>query len=456
MTTTPSSSHISDFRQQKRTDSRADKPDMFPGFDFQIDSPTPSPRKRRRQAYSKLIRLFLQNTRDRLDTIRDVIKDESELHFRLIRPQSEAVIETFGNSMPRNQPIRFLEESNDEQKRQFIDFAFADATKSLENESSDSSANGRSENAAQTYLNSLFAAVGYSRITTTPRPEPSQETFLSRYVFNPLLSVWNSTRNAFFANNGNNVKIVDDDMPSENESASLRADFSNNLNIPKANMRNNVSNSTNIQTSKSNNSLPLIQITTNNVTNVLIANDTIIETNENRVNVSQITLDTVNSSLNASDDQIGGDRKPRNTVPGTAEDAVTAFRGAFLRYSKDAPDSTLLEHSNEYKEDLELQENHSNGLQSSKLIDTTVFSGNLFDDNSTSHIQVVPGKKDITTEFANEITTAASTIDENTETNVKSFGENAGILILEIFGTVIGLTWRAIREIPNYFRSNQN
>lgn len=446
LTTPPSSSHISDFRQQKRTDSRADKPDMFPGFDFQVDSPTPSPRKRRRQAYSKLIRLFIQNTRDRLDTIRDVIKDESELHFRLNRPQGETV-EIIDDSMPESGSIRFLDETNDEQNRKFIDFAFADATSS---DSENDTGGASSDVAAQTYLNSLFAAIGYSRVATTPKPESSQDNIFARYVINPLLNVWNSTRDRLFLNNENigNEAVVRDDIMSDDQTTIFRVNFFDNRNDSNIKMQTKLENITNVEANKANNSsLPHIENTSNNVTNIPITNGTIV--GNGKVNVSQTTLDAVD----INDDHVGGDKKPRNTAPGNVDDAAAAFRSAFLRYSKNTQNPA--ERLPDIGENYRLPKNHSNDPKNSNFIDGTLFSGNLFDENS-SHIQVVPGKKNEINESINDITTIANDIDEATEVCAKSFGENAGILILEIFGTVIGMTWRAVSEIPNYFNSNQN
>lgn len=427
---------------------------MFPGFDFQTDLPTPSPRKRRREAYSKLLRLFLQNTKDRLDEIRDVIKDESESHFNLNRPQSDKIQST-DDSMSKSDPFRFSEENNDEQKRKFIDFAFADAT-STSHDSEDT--NGvNNDDAAKTYIKSLFAAVGYSRMTTTPAPTTQQENIFSRYVLNPLFNAWNTTRERFYLVNGNNSEM-EDITSAADQSAIFRVNFYDNHGNSKETIQNNFKNSfknksiTDIGRDKSIESLPLIQITSKNVTNVLITNETIVETIENKVNVSQTTLDAVDTN----GDHVGGDKKPRNTVAGTVDDAAAAFRGAFLRYSKHHRNGTAnASRDHEHDENSRNLKNHSNEEKSSKFIDGTLFAGNLFDGNS-SHIQVVPGKKNKTNELMNEITTIANDFDETTDVTAKSFGENAGILILEIFGTIIGMTWRAVSDIPNYFGSNQN
>lgn len=465
MTTTPSSRHISDFRQQKRTDSRADKPDVFPGFD--LDSPTPSPRKRRRQAYSKLIRLFLQNTRDRLETIRDVIKDESELHFRLARPLGVETDVNAASAMGQMAKIRFAGENNDDDaNRQFIDLAFADATDSHESAKIVSVENESSDKVTQTYLNSLFAAIGYNRITTTPSSpidgtETLQGNIISRYLINPLLSAWNSTRDRFNWNNANadDDRTLNDNNATDGETTIFRVNFFDNTDIKTKTHTNSSSSNTNKDPNPNrvdnfNYSLPLIQLTANNVTSVMPTNETTMQANANKVNGSQSILDNDDIGV----DHNGNDKKPRN-APATAaaadtvkDAAAAAFRNAFLKYSN------YMQHPMEYakfnttSEYAKFTQDHFDEMKSDKLLDGGFFASDLFDTNS-SHIQVVPSKKLNINESLSESATSANNVDDNIESNTKTFAENAGILILEIFGTVIGATWRAVADIPNYFQA---
>lgn len=446
---------------------------MFPGFDLLEDSTTPSPRKRRRQAYSKLIRLFLQNTKDRIQTIRDVIRDEGDLHFRLTRPPS-GMGKNIGDSMEHNDEIRF---SDDDENRQFIDFAFADATDPNEPESVvDIMEEGR-DKAAQTYLNSLFAAVGYSRITTTTaNPIESDATtqngnILTRYLINPLLSAWNSTRAQFNLNNAssdNDDRSDGNNNSNENDAqtAIFRVNFFDNRDNIKPKMLTNSGSDTNKKSNENhvdnfNYSLPLIQHTPNNVTNVILTNETTTMTmslkeNANKVNMSQSML---NVDEYIGDDHIGADKKPRNTVgaEATVEDAAAAaFRNAFLKYSN------YMQHPMEYanfdtsSENVKFTQDNSNEMKSDKLVlDGAFFAGNSFDTNS-SNIQMVPSKKQKTNGSMSNgnSTTIANSVIDSTESSAKSVGENAAILILEIFGTVIGMTWRAVSEIPSYFNAN--
>lgn len=483
------------------------------------DSTTPSPRKRRRQAYSKLIRLFLQNTKDRLDTIRDVIRDESELHFRLTRPPGEepAPPSTHPKPTEQSEKIRF----SDDENRQFIDFAFADTTNADEMlENIDKIENAPRDSAAQqTYLNSLFAAVGYRRITTTTAnpiasdDETTSSSIIGRYLINPLVSAWNSTRERFNWNsaghgdnddrddNGNDDNNDDDDDNAKRISSSstsignsdasdgqtmlFRVNFFNNRrdNITPNMHTNSKSDAPNKEPNENrvdnfNYSLPLNRLTPNNVTDDMPTNETMaaLQVNANNANVSQTMVDVDY----IGNDHSGSDKKPRNTVnPDTAsrmahrgvEDAVEAFRNAFLKYSNYMQQQNSTEYA---KFDTSTSENAkftrrqgSHAMNNGKLLDgsggggdgdaaAAFFAGNLFETNS-SHIQVVPSKKLKTNASISENVTIANDVDGIAiELPAKSFAENAGILILEIFGTVIGMTWRAINGIPNYLNAHHN
>ncbi|XP_031626082.1 uncharacterized protein LOC116342558 [Contarinia nasturtii] len=456
LTTTPPSSHISDFRKQKRTDSRADKPDMFPGFDLQLDSTTPSARKRRRQAYSKLIRLFLQNTKDRLDTIRDVIKDEGESNFRMAQPQSDDLTE----SMELNADIRF----SDDENRQFIDFAFADAT----DDNQEKMENNGIEHASQTYLNSLFAAIGYSRITTTPKPIESNETTqsntIARYFINPLLSAWDFTRQRFNLDGASNSDADFD----ENDEINGHTSSIFRVNFFEPQIRTNFTSVTNKESNENNVnnfnfSLPLTQHTSNNVTNVMqttIKTTTtatmttmMVEENANKVNANRSSAPDVDYN----NDHHGSDKKPRNTLKNrnSVEDAAEAFRNAFLKYSNYMQDSTEDANIDTVTvENVQFEQNNSNEMKSDKLLDGARFAGILLDANS-SHIQMVPNKKLKTNGSMSENVINNFENDDNTELTAKSFGEKSAVLLLEIFGTVIGMTWRAVSEIPNYFNAQK-
>lgn len=117
-------------------------------------------------------------------------------------------------------------------------------------------------------------------------------------------------------------------------------------------------------------------------------------------------------------------------------------------------------------------QNNRNEMKSDKLsLDGVLFGGNFLNEMNASHVQVVPNKKhkpnpntngsmsdSVMTTTTLEMKTLmpnANNADATAESNARSFGENAGILILEIFGTIIGMTWQALTEIPDYFRQNR-
>lgn len=436
------------------------------------DQPTLSPRKRRRQAYSKLIRLFLENTRERLDTIRDVIKDESELHFRLTSTPLNEISKMKSNDlMTPNNEMQLSDGNSDTQNRHFIDFAFADATNINESSGGEKVESATADNSRE-YLNSLFAAVGYSRITTTtPNPmeydETSHNSIISRYFLKPVLSIWNTTRQRFYSNNENDKSSFNENnSTSDRQTAVFRVNFTPNDTI-KPKIHTNLKNTSNNMPHENradnfNYYLPLIwRIVTNNVTSVMPTNETTPKIdNRNNMNASNSMLDV---------DYIGDDRtsnakKTRNTHNFSTEDAAAAaFRIAFLKYSNS------MQHSMEYaktnksnvpfirfdRNATSTQDNLNIGMTSGKLLDGTFLTSNLFDTNS-SYIQIVPNKKRKTNNSMGESITISDGFDDSVKLNDKSFGKNAGILILEIFGTIIGMTWQAISEIPNYFQHHNS
>lgn len=448
---------------QRKTDSRADKPDTFPGFDLHDDSTTLSPRKRRRQAYSKLIRLFIENTRDRLETIRDVIKDESELHFRLTQPQNDAssdIIETKTNGK-----IWYSNENDDEENRKFIDLAYTDAT------NSDESANNAND-VTQTYLNSLFAAVGYSRVTsTTSAPviveqnDMPQDSIITRYILNPLFRIWYSALEPSETTETDELIDIESNVNSANSKTHItQVFFDNNDNDTESKMQTKHQNTNKmdeeVNESRINNfnySLPLIQLSPNNDENTTIAmalllddKDNMNNVNINRSNVHNVTVDDTQNKSN---------KKPRNTAKSTIEEAASAFQNAFYKYSNNI--QRPMENSKHGMSDAAVSNvnerlTDAKTVYSNELLDGELFVGNIFDANASTNIQVVASKKQKPHEFVENQHNDGIIIANSNETTatMKSFSANAGILILEMFGTVIGMTWHAIAQIPNYLNGN--
>lgn len=473
LTTTPPTSHVSDFRGQRKTDSRADKPDTFPGFDLHEDGTTVSPHKRRHQAYSKLIQLFIVNTKDRLETIRDVIKDESELHVRLVQPPyMETGANANGNGDGKNDKIRFLEETNYASQRQFIDTAYG-----AENDANEMANDGN--NVTQTYLNSLFAAIGYSRITptsttTTTTAAPiimEQDNLIARYVLNPLFRIWYSalpmsdpgehqqndvelirtaplTRTehrkrptpALKINDGN---IVDMDTITKMKSDRLMDKTVNGSYVDGFNYR-----------------VPLVRLSSNstNATVPMASLDDIFDVEVDGMNnVSHGEL----KRSNANDDIKSLVSRPLPSV--AIHDAASAFRNAFYKYSNYMQRPILHRSSGNVSHTAavtsvsgKLSETHSES--STDLLDANVILGNIAD-AKPGHIQVIRAKQHRPHEnAATDGYVDDGLAEERTEATAteplsapNSFGENAGVLIFEMIGTVAGMTWNALTQLPTYW-----
>lgn len=411
LTTTPSSTHIIDYRKQRRTDSRAEKPDVFPGFDFHEDSTTPSPRKRRRQAYSQLIRLFIQNTRDRLDTIRDVIKDESELHFHMTKPSSQTRENINGQA-------HFLNGNDDSANRQFIDLAFTDASMNDEKPANIAQfSNEDVKNSSRTYLNSLFAAVGYSRIATTPSPsEINDGNIITRYVLSPIFKLWFKTREHF--NSGEN----DENGTHGNSSTEFDVNFANDDDESETNQ-------------KTSYSLPFMIPSLNNETSVFVNNSDVYRSE---------SIDAF--SQNKNERFIYNEKD----IYSVEEVAATAFQNAFYKEISDM-DQIKQKHNNKSNAPFQsvklmrFDKNKNNELMSTDLL----LSRSI--DRNSSNIQVVPSKKSKPDQISSE--DGAFKRVAGIASNEKGFAENAGILVLEILGTVVGSAWKALTQIPNYLMS---
>lgn len=411
LTTTPSSSHIIDYRKQRRTDSRADKPDVFPGFDFHEDSTTPSPRKRRRQAYSQLIRLFIQNTRDRLDTIRDVIKDESELHFHMTKPSGE-IQKNF------NGQAHFLNENDDNANRQFIDLAFTDASMNDDKTANIAQfSNKNTENSSRTYLNSLFAAVGYSRVATTPSPsEIDDGNIITRYVLSPIFRLWFKAREQFNFDSGEN----DENDTHGNSVTEFDVNFPND-----DDNSDRYSNDETKTNRKSSYSVPFMIQSLNNETSVF--------SNNTDVHGSK-SIDTLSQNN-------------ENVTFSVEEVAATAFQKAFYKETSDM-DPMKQKHNNKSNAPAQsAQFIRFEKNENSEIMNKDFLFGRLFDRN-LSNIQVVQSKKSKLDRISSEDGDFKRVA--GIETNNKGFGENAGILVLEILGTIVGSAWNALSQVPNY------
>lgn len=490
LTTTPSASHISDFRQQRRTDSRADKPDTFPGFD--LEEITLSPRKRRRQAYSQLIRGLLEKTRERLETIRDVVKEEKQLRFQLDSDDDES-----GEMRDVDEAVSIFEftdpDANDDES---VRFTFAnDANDDASHVSSISSA--YTPSVPQKYFSSLLDAIGFNRIVVpSPSIAPSAQaknengqsdgdSILATYLFNPVLDIWRLARKKFNFNlnerNGDAAAAANtndandaDDVNSDDElqltivyADSKMAEAGDGTSGGNGNAKTDERNGN--ENDNINQLLPPLSAESSynddsKIENMPSPNNGITKLNDNgngNVVVGDANDGRNNDSRMHNNNKRNAPSTSSSSSPPTSnhiERAAQAFQNAFFKYSNYMP-TTSSSSTTSTHDALPTTNVHGPSQKSTSMhndvIDGTDGNGLLanFLDDSRSNIQIVPsGKSKI-----NETTaSAAADVDDKHPNSKRQSLESAGILVLEMFGTVIGLTWGAFSHVQSYFNNNRN
>lgn len=117
----------------------------------------------------------------------------------------------------------------------------------------------------------------------------------------------------------------------------------------------------------------------------------------------------------------------------TLERASRAFQNGFLQYSN-------------YK----MISMPSNESTNERITLTSLSS--FIDDKPTSNIQMVPKRNE---SEENSIEFDYDEIDSMHQSNQES-AESFGFLVLEMFGTVVGLTWGAISQVHNFLTNGNN
>lgn len=455
LTTTPSYSHVSNFRDQPRTDSRADKPDIFPGFDL-TDETTPSPHKRRRQAYSLLLRMFIEKTRERLETIRDVVKDEPGLHFQLIRPGDDDGDDVSPTSARLRASAAVAEGSD---SMELIDFDSEDIDDL--NESNDSIR----PNLPAAYFSSLLTAIGFKRVPKQPMENEKQTSsdnngnVITTYLLNPLLNIWHQAREKL--NFNSNYRSVDSGKNNGNENAIGKSTLNSfeiveerKLNINAENTENNTNTTraldeetvvilessivTTIEPSLS--SLSTDDDGSTSLPFKLSANKRSFNTasigsginNDGTQNTGNLNGNNGNNRTESIDSSDSDDITILNEIVLNADSnvqrAATAFQNAFFNYA-----------------------NYNGGNNGNKTSDASATNSTFAELNSLpnglldgflndqmSNIQVIPLDK------YNHSMHSAS------DDRHSSSAQTAGIFVLEMFGTVIGLAWGAFSQVQNW------
>lgn len=472
LTTTPSASHISDFRQQRRSDSRADKSSTFPGYD--LEYVTLSPRKRRHQAYSQLIRGLLEKTRERLETIRDVVKEEKQLRFHL----------------------RTDEHENDAAKLYSVDdevsiFEFTNPDGNDDENGNDDVSHFSPIPSTYTsavprkYFSSLLSAIGFNRVMSSSantsdsmtknqnvQENGSGDGIFATYLFNPVLGIWDSARKKFNFNlngrngdaaNVNNATDAHDDNSDELQLTILYTDSDTVRGSASGNAKNteyNGNGNDNI------NQLPLLLplLSAESSYN----NDTKIE-NMPSSNNDITKLNSTHNNISVDGSRMHNNNK-RNAPSSNIERAAHAFQNAFFKYSNYMPTtSTSSNNTSTSTHDATATNVHGQVLGPSNKLkyvhnavgtDGDGLLANFLDD-TPSNIQIVASEKSkmngtVTATTTTTTSSAAANGNDKHPNSKRQSLESAGILVLEMFGTVIGLTWGAFSHLQSYFNNNRN
>lgn len=336
-TTTTIPTHISDFRNLPRSDSRANKPDVFPGFDF-IEEPTTVRIITPIDFYTKFIGGIVYQGRHAYEQIVNNLQNY-EINRRAKQTTAQKLV-----YIPAEEIVQPTEKMP-------VAAVAADDNKPKAS---------KEQNWTKKYFSSLLTAVGFNKLQNASDPEfRSKILATSATYINPLLNLW---KTATIKLNSERDTTIPQQHQQYNKSADIESDTYNTPSYP-------------LQFNDS--------IKTNIVSNP--------------------------SSL--------------------------AFRYAFSKYLN------LI--SKGYRHDDE----NKTISENSKLSGVPLGDVNL-NNNNTMGVDV-----DFPIERIDERTDEDNDDDESNENSNYDAG-NFGIFILEIFGTVIGLTWGAFSQLQNLFTQN--
>ncbi|XP_037039209.1 trigger factor-like [Bradysia coprophila] len=344
LTTTETPTHISDFRNLPRSDSRAIKPDIFPGFDF-LDEPTTMRPKTPLDFYGKVIGGLVNRGRQTYERIVNNLQ-KFEINRRASLSQKLEYL-------PVVQRIVATTESVPE-STEFFDEKFKSS---------------KEHNWPKKYFSSILTAVALNKLRNASDPE-----YLSKVVgatatyINPLLNVW--------------------------KRATLQLNFRRNTTVLYQQKHNN-----------------------DTISNITYPSPTLQQPTNESIGVTNL-VSNPSSSL--------------------------GFRYAFSKYlnliSKGYGDAdeneTIAELSDGVPSgDVNLNNNNTMGVNAVAFPIERIDERNDDDDDADDD--------DIQ---AND--------DNDDELNENGNDDNFGIFILEIFGTIAGLTWGAFSQLQNLFAQN--
>lgn len=215
--TTEKASHVSDFRGQQRTDSRADKPDSFYGFDF-IEVPTTVRTKTRTEIYTQLIGGILNNVRERIT----LAVEKNSMNLQNLRNYpavkvDEISVKKLDKKSSLNEETREDEKNNDESiTTDFEGLSLDDEDNVNVSDINIESDNGNNKNVdiLSTFLSSLFlnknnrmAAGG--DISYLNSDIKKKMDAIKDFLLNRLVDVWSLTSKHFNFNKFANITETD-------------------------------------------------------------------------------------------------------------------------------------------------------------------------------------------------------------------------------------------------------
>lgn len=479
LTTTPSTSHISNFRNQPRSDSRAYKPDTFPGFDLQDDS-TPSSVHRRRQAYSHLLRSFIQKTRERIETIREVARHERVLAQakRLAMSNNiNAINPVLGDNDEPIQIVDLTSNKNSDDDNDDDDDAQIEEYLAQLNSATDNMSNENDESAPKKYFTTLLTTAGLQTVMyISPNDEsesvesPSNEpSFIAAYVFNPLTNLWKTARNNFnlnylnvFNGSGSAYATTTASINESNSYTNTNNGENNDEEIafnPPDNMLNGNA-TVFVYTNNANHSLPFkLNANTANMKEIV----------EEKSHFERATLafqnafykyagvgrhratvnDNNNGNGNDNDDAIDVNEGQSDREDDDAIATATAATTTTVSAATATEITEKISNNSHSFQALPLTEAHSPNVNLTSYENHTQFYGIVNNNTKTTktstespNIQIIPSHQNLIMKQQNNRTLMAA---------IPNAAESAGIYVLEIVGTVVGLTWGAFSQMQNWF-----
>lgn len=167
LTTTTTPTHISDFRNLPRSDSRANKPDIFPGFDF-IDEPTTVRPRTPVDFYSKIIGGIVNQGRQTYERIVNNLQNY-EINRRVNLRQNSA-------QKLRNALVEQTVATTESMPTMFVDENLKPS---------------KEQNWPKKYFSSILTANGFNKLRNASDPEYTSKIIgASATYINPLLNIW--------------------------------------------------------------------------------------------------------------------------------------------------------------------------------------------------------------------------------------------------------------------------